>query len=317
MRAAVCWFLLVNVISLSLVASSMPSLRAMALADAARVPPQWLKKLLVDITFFEECPKHPPTNCNYFCAVCFRRGALCTGCLPSHPGHHAIQIRKLSGYGVVRLADMEALQLNVSDVQPYIHNGHLVMFLNKRPMSGRGRPGEIRCEECERALLDDKFRFCSMGCKVRSTWIIISVQFNSCLWHLMLHMMILVIRYELYQGSLISFVEYSIFFFADARFPFDTSLKRCLMTWTSLSHSLFHQEVTANQEAVTRTHTSQQLRRAPEKLEPAPPPSHKLLCAWLPAVPGRRGPAISVVAKTSARISDVVLLVMHELLVGP
>lgn len=89
------------------------------------------------------------------------------------------------------------------------------------------------------------------------------------------------------------------------------------MTWTSLSHSLFHQEVTANQEAVTRTHTSQQLRRAPEKLEPAPPPSHKLLCAWLPAVPGRRGPAISVVAKTSARISDVVLLVMHELLVGP
>ncbi|RCV05078.1 hypothetical protein SETIT_1G053000v2 [Setaria italica] len=141
----------------------MPSIKAMALADAERVPPAWLQPLL-EKNFFEDCPNHPLSNCNFFCTVCSDR-AICTGCLPDHPGHQVIQIRKLSGHGVVRVADVEAL-LNVSDVQPYLHNGHHVMFLNKRPMAGRGRAGEIRCEECERALLDVACRFCSIGCKL-------------------------------------------------------------------------------------------------------------------------------------------------------
>ncbi|CAN6271771.1 unnamed protein product [Urochloa humidicola] len=54
----------------------------------------------------------------------------------------------------------------MSGVQPYLLNGHHVVFLNKRRMTGQGRAGEVRCEECERALLDVKCRFCSVGCKL-------------------------------------------------------------------------------------------------------------------------------------------------------
>lgn len=63
--------------------------------------------------------------------------------------------------------------LQVSDVQHYHLNGHFAVFLKKRPMAGRGRAGEVRCEECERTLLDAAYRFCSIGCKVRSICICI------------------------------------------------------------------------------------------------------------------------------------------------
>lgn len=93
MRAAVYWFLLVNLVSLSLLqdVASMPSIKAMALADAERVPPAWLQPLL-EKNFFEDCPNHPLSNCNFFCTVCSDR-AICTGCLPDHPGHQVIQVR--------------------------------------------------------------------------------------------------------------------------------------------------------------------------------------------------------------------------------
>ncbi|CAL5059789.1 unnamed protein product [Urochloa decumbens] len=155
----------ITVLSLSLPrdvdATSMPSMKEMALADAARVPPAWLKPLL-DTKYFEECLHHKEPH-RFFCTVCPGQ-ALCNGCLPNHPDHQVIQIRKLSGHGVVRVSDVEAL-LDMSGVQPYLLNGHHVVFLNKRRMAGQGRAGEVRCEECERALLDVTSRFCSVGCK--------------------------------------------------------------------------------------------------------------------------------------------------------
>ncbi|CAO2037513.1 unnamed protein product [Urochloa humidicola] len=155
----------VTVLSLSLprdADASMPSMKEMALADAARVPPAWLKPLL-DTKYFEDCLNHQEPN-RFFCTVCPGQ-AFCTNCLPDHPDHEVIQIRKLSGHGVVRLSDVEEL-LDMSGVQPYLLNGHHVVFLNKRRMAGQGRAGEVRCEECERALLDVKCRFCSVGCKL-------------------------------------------------------------------------------------------------------------------------------------------------------
>ncbi|XP_025806636.1 uncharacterized protein LOC112885190 [Panicum hallii] len=144
----------------------------MAQADAERVPPAWLRPLL-ETKYFEVCPDHPlgasrgtrsGGTCNFFCTDCPGR-ALCTSCLAGHPGHKVIQIRKLFGHGVVRVADVEAL-LNVSEMQPYLLNCHHVVFLNKRPMAGQGRTGEIMCAECERAILDAACRFCSIGCKL-------------------------------------------------------------------------------------------------------------------------------------------------------
>ncbi|CAL4889453.1 unnamed protein product [Urochloa decumbens] len=156
----------ITVLSLSLPrdvdATSMPSMKEMALADAARVPPAWLKPLL-DMKYFEDCLDHKEPH-RFFCTVCPGQ-ALCNGCLPNHPDHQVIQIRKLSGHGVVRVSDVEAL-LDMSGVQPYLLNGHHVVFLNKRRMTGQGRAGEVRCEECERALLDVTSRFCSVGCKL-------------------------------------------------------------------------------------------------------------------------------------------------------
>lgn len=77
-----------------------------------------------------------------------------------------LQIRRSSGNNLVRVEDVKHL-LNVSLVQTYLNNGFDAVFLNKRPMSGHGRPGASRCEECERGLQDEDCRFCSLGCKVR------------------------------------------------------------------------------------------------------------------------------------------------------
>ncbi|OEL32408.1 hypothetical protein BAE44_0006573, partial [Dichanthelium oligosanthes] len=124
---------------------------------------------LLGTNYFEECPDHPLGEsrgtrsagaCNFFCTDCPGH-ALCTPVSP------AMQIRKSSGHAVVRVEDVERL-LNVTDVQPCLLNDHHALFLNKRPMAGQGRTGEVRCEQCERALLDATYRFCSIGSKVRS-----------------------------------------------------------------------------------------------------------------------------------------------------
>ncbi|XP_004954678.1 uncharacterized protein LOC101775185 [Setaria italica] len=137
-------------------------LKEMARLGAERAPPAWLRQLL-GTRFFEPCPEHPAVTairstrsvgCNYFCTNC-AGGALCSGCL----------IRKSSSHGLVRVADIERL-LNVSLVQTYLVNGEEAVFLDKREISGKGRAGTTRCEECSRGLQDLASLFCSLGCKV-------------------------------------------------------------------------------------------------------------------------------------------------------
>ncbi|CAL4889457.1 unnamed protein product [Urochloa decumbens] len=153
----------------------MVGLKEMARLDAARQPPAWLRRLL-DTTFFEPCPEHLAVTasrstrsfgCNLFCTDCAGSGALCSGCVAAgHEGHRIIQIRKSSAHCMVKVSDVERL-LSVSQVQTYLINGEEAVFLDKREMSGKGRAGKTRCEECNRGLQHEGALFCSLGCKVK------------------------------------------------------------------------------------------------------------------------------------------------------
>jgi hypothetical protein len=76
-----------------------------------------------------------------------------------------LQIRKSSSHCLVKVEDLDHL-LNVSQVQTYVINGEPAVFLDKRTISGKGKPGVTRCEECSRGLHDAGCLFCSLGCKV-------------------------------------------------------------------------------------------------------------------------------------------------------
>jgi hypothetical protein len=76
-----------------------------------------------------------------------------------------VQVRKSSKHSVVKMRDLEEV-LNVEDVQPYNINGDMVLFLTERPQMGKGKAGQYRCDHCDRALLHEAYRFCSLGCKV-------------------------------------------------------------------------------------------------------------------------------------------------------
>ncbi|RCV05076.1 hypothetical protein SETIT_1G052800v2, partial [Setaria italica] len=150
----------------------MVSLKEMARLDAERAPPAWLSPLL-ETKFFEPCPEHPAirstrnSGCNFFCTQCAGAHALCSGCLAAdHAGHQIIQIRKSSSHCAVKVAEIEHL-LSVSQVQTYLINGELAVFLDKRTILGQGKPGAARCEECDRGLQDMDCLFCSLGCKAK------------------------------------------------------------------------------------------------------------------------------------------------------
>ncbi|TVU21100.1 hypothetical protein EJB05_30715, partial [Eragrostis curvula] len=149
----------------------MPSLKEMVRLDAERAAPAWLR-ILLETIFFGECPEHPDASrairsggCNLFCVDCTGR-PLCSSCIQGeHDGHRIIQVRKSSRHSVVKVKDVESL-LGVGEVQTYTINNDLVVFLNKRPIEGKGKAGENRCMNCDRALLNKEYRFCSLGCKV-------------------------------------------------------------------------------------------------------------------------------------------------------
>jgi hypothetical protein len=70
-----------------------------------------------------------------------------------------VQVPKSSKHNVAKVKDVE-------EVQPYLINNEMVLFLNARPQMGKGKPGVYRCDDCDRALLDEAYRFCSLRCKV-------------------------------------------------------------------------------------------------------------------------------------------------------
>lgn len=164
-------------------------------AGTALVPP-WLESLLTT-SFFKPCREHcdaAKSECNMFCLDCPSDKSFCFYCRSAfHSDHCTIQIRRSSYHDVVRMAEIQKL-LDIGGVQTYVINSARVLFLNERPQPRGGgggggastsstansvvstkhfsNGGSINgaphiCEVCSRTLLDP-FRFCSLGCKVRS-----------------------------------------------------------------------------------------------------------------------------------------------------
>ncbi|KAB1670976.1 hypothetical protein [Gossypium barbadense] len=125
--------------------------------------PPWLKPLLRE-HFFVQCKLHVDSHkseCNMYCLDC--EWALCSFCLADHKDHRYIQ---KSG---INLDLLYSKYLDISGVQTYVINSAKVVFINERPQPRPGKGVINTCEVCERSLVDDNFRFCSLGCKVVGT----------------------------------------------------------------------------------------------------------------------------------------------------
>ncbi|KAJ8459564.1 hypothetical protein OPV22_032490 [Ensete ventricosum] len=126
--------------------------------------PGWLGAL-VEESFFVGCGTHEnrrKNEKNIFCLGCC--SSICPHCVPAHPSHPLLQVRRYVYNDVVRLDDLEKL-IDCSFVQPYTINSAKVVFLKPRPQS---RPSKVcgnTCSTCDR-VLQEPFHFCSLSCKV-------------------------------------------------------------------------------------------------------------------------------------------------------
>ncbi|KAI9126760.1 hypothetical protein K1719_002356 [Acacia pycnantha] len=126
--------------------------------------PAWLERLMAE-TFFGGCGVHQSrrkNEKNVFCLHCCL--SLCPHCLPSHPSHPLLQVRRYVYHDVVRLGDLEKL-IDCSNIQAYTINGAKVIFLKQRPQSRPCKGSSNACCTCDR-ILQDPFLFCSLSCKV-------------------------------------------------------------------------------------------------------------------------------------------------------
>ncbi|XAR56083.1 hypothetical protein NMG60_11036400 [Bertholletia excelsa] len=126
--------------------------------------PAWLEGLLGE-TFFAACGVHHnrrKNEKNIFCLDCCQ--SFCPHCLPSHPSHPLLQVRRYVYHDVIRLDDLEKL-IDCSFIQPYTINSAKVIFLNQRAQSRSFKGSPNICFNCDR-ILQEPFHFCSLSCKV-------------------------------------------------------------------------------------------------------------------------------------------------------
>ncbi|KAK4765181.1 hypothetical protein SAY86_026271 [Trapa natans] len=136
-------------------------------SSGRRRAPGWLERVMgPERGFFEGCGDHSDrrkNEKNIFCLRCCI--SLCPHCLPAHPSHPLLQVRRYVYHDVIRLGDLEKL-IDCSYIQPYTINGAKVIFLNERPQTSRSFKGSANiCLNCDR-ILQEPFHFCSLQCKV-------------------------------------------------------------------------------------------------------------------------------------------------------
>ncbi|KAI6704816.1 hypothetical protein NL676_007778 [Syzygium grande] len=124
----------------------------------------WLEGLMGE-KFFGVCGFHEDrrkSEKNIFCLRCCL--SICPHCLPSHPSHPLLQVRRYVYHDVIRLGDLEKL-IDCSYIQPYTINGAKVIFLSQRAQSRACKGSTNFCFNCDR-ILQEPFHFCSLSCKV-------------------------------------------------------------------------------------------------------------------------------------------------------
>eukprot|EP01018_Ginkgo_biloba_P029283 Gb_13705 [translate_table: standard] len=129
--------------------------------------PAWMEALLSE-KFFVACVTHEAARKNeknIFCLDCCK--SICPHCLPAHPTHRLLQVRRYVYHDVIRLDDLEKL-IDCSYVQSYTINSAKVVFLNQRPQSRPFKGSGNICGTCER-ILQEPYHYCSLACKVDHT----------------------------------------------------------------------------------------------------------------------------------------------------
>ncbi|CAA7391665.1 unnamed protein product [Spirodela intermedia] len=116
--------------------------------------------------FFNPCLVHAgarKNERNVFCLDCCT--SFCPHCLPSHPPHRLLQIRRYVYQDVVRVDDLGKL-IDCEFVQSYTTNSAKVVFISERPQTRPFRASANICISCDRSL-QEPYLFCCLSCKVK------------------------------------------------------------------------------------------------------------------------------------------------------
>ncbi|KAL1566330.1 hypothetical protein AAHA92_01952 [Salvia divinorum] len=133
--------------------------------------PNWVDSFLGKI-FFERCVCHnmQKNELNRYCINC--DAPICRFCIitGNHFNHSVLTIYRHVYQNVVPLSEMEN-HIECGKIQPYKCNKKWVVSLTPLPHNGSGSliEGDGACYLCKRKLTDpDRYRFCSIACKVQS-----------------------------------------------------------------------------------------------------------------------------------------------------
>ncbi|KAG8367030.1 hypothetical protein BUALT_Bualt16G0030000 [Buddleja alternifolia] len=143
-------------------------------------PPKWLWSWL-QIEFYKDelkCEKHVHKYKTVFCTECLEE-PVCELCwkesIEEHKGHPYLQVLIASRRASVATKEIKKY-LDVAHIQQYKINGKDIIYLStnvggavtKKIVGGAGEPKiNPECDICKKKLIESKYIFCSIECKVK------------------------------------------------------------------------------------------------------------------------------------------------------